>query len=47
MTDITTALVDKPVEEAIQYLLEQYPGAVAFSTSFGQEDQVIIRYYLA
>lgn len=41
MTDITTALVNKPVEEAIQFLLEQYPGAVAFSTSFGQEDQVI------
>ncbi|MFY0254383.1 phosphoadenylyl-sulfate reductase [Chitinophaga sp. 30R24] len=41
MTDITTALANKPVEEAIQFLLEQYPGAVAFSTSFGQEDQVI------
>ncbi|NLR79916.1 phosphoadenylyl-sulfate reductase [Chitinophaga eiseniae] len=41
MTDITTALANKSVEESIQYLVEQYPGAVAFSTSFGQEDQVI------
>lgn len=41
MTDITTALANKPVEEAISYLLEQFPGGVAFSTSFGQEDQVI------
>ncbi|MBV8255321.1 MAG: phosphoadenylyl-sulfate reductase [Chitinophaga sp.] len=41
MTDITTALDNKSVEEGIRYLTEQYPGAVAFSTSFGQEDQVI------
>ncbi|MET7001024.1 phosphoadenylyl-sulfate reductase [Chitinophaga defluvii] len=41
MTDITTALANKSEAEAIQYLVEQYPGAVAFSTSFGQEDQVI------
>ncbi len=41
MTDITTALDNKSVVEGIRYLTEQYPGAVAFSTSFGQEDQVI------
>ncbi|NIG53646.1 phosphoadenylyl-sulfate reductase [Chitinophaga sp. Cy-1792] len=41
MTDITTALDNKSVVEGIRLLTEQYPGAVAFSTSFGQEDQVI------
>ncbi|MFB6454528.1 phosphoadenylyl-sulfate reductase [Chitinophaga sp. Hz27] len=41
MTDITTALDNKSVGEGIRLLTELYPGAVAFSTSFGQEDQVI------
>lgn len=41
MTDITNALANQPVEAAIRYLTEQYPDSVAFSTSFGQEDQVI------
>lgn len=42
MTAITTTtLANKDIPEAIQWLCDQFPGAVAFSTSFGQEDQVI------
>jgi len=41
MTDIKTALAGLSETAAIQYLTEQFPGAVAFSTSFGQEDQVL------
>ncbi len=31
----------KPIEEAIRLLVQVYPGKVAFSTSFGHEDQVV------
>ncbi|PUZ30240.1 phosphoadenylylsulfate reductase (thioredoxin) [Chitinophaga costaii] len=42
MTAITTTtLANKDIPAAITWLTTQFPGAVAFSTSFGQEDQVI------
>jgi phosphoadenosine phosphosulfate reductase len=41
MTDIKAALAGLSEPAGIQYLTEQFPGAVAFSTSFGQEDQVL------
>ncbi len=31
----------KSIEETLFYLSEKYPGRVAFSTSFGEEDQVV------
>jgi phosphoadenosine phosphosulfate reductase len=41
----TTFLIDKTihfsVEETLAFLAEEYQGKVVFSTSFGQEDQVI------
>jgi len=40
-TDIKTALAGLSETAAIEYLTRQFPGAVAFSTSFGQEDQVV------
>lgn len=41
MTDIKAAIAGMSEPAGIQYLTEQFPGAVAFSTSFGQEDQVL------
>lgn len=41
MENIRTALEGLDAPAAMRYLAEQFPGAVAFSTSFGQEDQVI------
>lgn len=41
MTDIKAGLAGLSEPAGIQYLTEQFPGAVAFSTSFGQEDQVL------
>ncbi|ASZ11657.1 phosphoadenylyl-sulfate reductase [Chitinophaga pendula] len=41
MTAITPALTGTDIPADIAYLLDQFPGQVAFSTSFGQEDQVI------
>lgn len=41
MINISKALEGLDAPAAMQYLVQQYPGAVAFSTSFGQEDQVI------
>jgi len=41
MTDIKAAIAGMSEPAAIQYLTEQFPDAVAFSTSFGQEDQVL------
>jgi phosphoadenosine phosphosulfate reductase len=41
MDNISTALEGLDPIAAMQYLAAQFPGAVAFSTSFGQEDQVI------
>ena len=41
MDKLSTALEGLDATAAMQYLAEQFPGAVAFSTSFGQEDQVI------
>lgn len=38
---ILVQIQDKSIVEAIRYLTELYPGQVAFSTSFGHEDQVI------
>jgi len=41
MDNISTALEGLDPIAAMQYLAAAFPGAVAFSTSFGQEDQVI------
>jgi len=41
MENLKTALEGLDAVAAMRYLAEQFPGAVAFSTSFGQEDQVI------
>lgn len=41
MNEIKQALEGLAAPDAMQYLAAQFPGAVAFSTSFGQEDQVI------
>ena len=44
-TEIAQALLDKTknfsIEETLTYLADQYQNKVVFSTSFGQEDQVI------
>ncbi len=32
------------IEETLRYLVDQYPNKVAFSTSFGEEDQVVTHY---
>lgn len=44
-TEIARALLDKTknfsIEETLTYLADQYQNKVVFSTSFGQEDQVI------
>jgi phosphoadenosine phosphosulfate reductase len=43
---IANSLLDKTkdfsIEETLAFLAEEYPNQVVFSTSFGQEDQVII-----
>jgi phosphoadenosine phosphosulfate reductase len=41
MENIKAALEGLDAPAAMRYLAEQFPGAVAFSTSFGQEDQVV------
>ncbi len=35
------AVENKPLEKVLSYAAEKFPGAVSFSTSLGQEDQVI------
>ncbi|MDJ1502930.1 phosphoadenylyl-sulfate reductase [Xanthocytophaga agilis] len=39
--NIAVQIQEKPIAEAIRQLTELFPGQVAFSTSFGHEDQVI------
>ncbi len=39
--EIHARIVEKPMDEAIGLLAGLFPGEVAFSTSFGHEDQVI------
>src|SRR5210317_1116517 len=39
-----TELAEKPIVEKLNYLAEQHPGKVVFTTSFGYEDQVITDY---
>ena len=34
------------IEQTLQYLAEQFPNQVAFSTSFGEEDQVVTDFIL-
>jgi len=41
ITIVSEALKDKHVVEQLRYLSEKFKGKIAFSTSFGQEDQVI------
>src|SRR5690606_20177964 len=40
-TDIATLVDGKPIADALAALADRFPGRVAFSTSFGVEDQVI------
>jgi phosphoadenosine phosphosulfate reductase len=44
-TSVVTVLLEKTkdfsIEETLAFLAEEYPNQVVFSTSFGQEDQVI------
>ena len=39
--DLTNSIQDKSIVEQLQFLSEKFAGKIAFSTSFGQEDQVI------
>jgi len=39
--ELTQQIENKSVLEQLQFLAEKFPGKIAFSTSFGQEDQVI------
>lgn len=45
-TSVVASLLDKTkdfsIEESLAFLAKEYPNQVVFSTSFGQEDQVII-----
>ena len=41
ITILSEAIQDKNVVEQLRYLAEKFKGKIAFSTSFGQEDQVI------
>ncbi len=41
LTIIQSETADKGIGETLQYLCGRYPEGVVFSTSFGQEDQVI------
>lgn len=41
ITILSEAIQDKHVVEQLRYLAEKFKGKIAFSTSFGQEDQVI------
>ncbi|MBP1652163.1 MAG: adenylylsulfate reductase, thioredoxin dependent, partial [Bacteroidetes bacterium] len=41
MKDIRQAIEGLDAPAAMAWLAAEFPGAVAFSTSFGQEDQVI------
>ncbi len=34
-------LAESPIEDKLRYLVNEYPGRVVFTTSFGYEDQVI------
>ncbi len=34
-------IIEKPIEEQLVILSNEFPGKVAFSTSFGQEDQLL------
>ena len=38
---LKTEIIDKTIEEQLFFLATKYAGKIAFSTSFGQEDQVI------
>lgn len=39
--ELTEQINNKPILEQLQYLAEKFAGKIAFSTSFGQEDQAI------
>jgi len=39
--DLTNSIQDKSILEQLKILSEKFAGKIAFSTSFGQEDQVI------
>lgn len=41
ITDLQTQLTNKTIVESLTFLTENFKGKVAFSTSLGQEDQVI------
>jgi phosphoadenosine phosphosulfate reductase len=41
ITDLQTRLTNKTIVESLTFLAENFKGKVAFSTSLGQEDQVI------
>ncbi|GAB4109039.1 MAG: phosphoadenylyl-sulfate reductase [Thermoflexibacter sp.] len=41
ITDLQTQLTNKTIVESLTFLAENFKGKVAFSTSLGQEDQVI------
>lgn len=41
LQELNLALATKNPVEQLRFLAEQFPGKIAFSTSFGQEDQVI------
>ncbi|MDX2133885.1 MAG: phosphoadenylyl-sulfate reductase [Saprospiraceae bacterium] len=41
---IKESIANLPIPEALAYLCQTFPEKVAFSTSFGQEDQVISHY---
>jgi phosphoadenosine phosphosulfate reductase len=47
-TSVVAILLEKTkdfsIEETLAFLAEEYPNQVVFSTSFGQEDQVIIEF---
>lgn len=40
-SELTEQINNKPILEQLQFLAEKFVGKIAFSTSFGQEDQVI------
>ncbi len=39
--NLITSIQEKSIVEQLQFLAEKFAGKIAFSTSFGQEDQVI------
>ncbi len=41
LKELTQNIQNKPIIEQLQFLAEKFAGKIVFSTSFGQEDQVI------